>query len=121
MSDGFDLGDGQRHDCRGRWPQPGCPDDRVARDGFVPQGQPQREVEHDLGVLRSAVADLGLCFQEAIDLADRHLSKRVVLEGRQHQGTHVALVQLAGAGRDAVLELDVFEPHLDELGEGRVG
>jgi hypothetical protein len=44
-----------------------------------------------------------------------------VLERRHDELTHVALVERAGAGRDLVLQVGVFEPQADQLHERAAG
>ncbi|WP_207210353.1 hypothetical protein [Nocardioides zhouii] len=52
-----------------------------------------------------------------VDLANADLAQRVVLKGRQDKLAHVALVEGSGAGSERVLEVQVGEPHVDEMPE----
>ncbi len=49
-----------------------------------------------------------------------HAATPLDATGLRRFRAHVALVQLTSAHGDTVLELNVFKPDLDELGEGRV-
>lgn len=50
-------------------------------------------------------------------LAHADLAQGVMLERRHDDLTHVALVEGSGAGGERVLEVQVGEPHVDEVSE----
>jgi len=70
-------------------------------DCVVADGEPAGKAQDGAGLLRHTVAfRLRKRLDELVDLADADLAQRVVLEGRQDELSHVALVEGVDAGQD---------------------
>lgn len=69
---------------------------------------------------RAFVALLREPFEEVVTAGDADLSQGQVPEVRQQEGLHVPLIQLQGALREPVLELEVFESVRNQVRRGAV-
>ena len=93
---------------------------RISGNRVVPSRQAERQAEHDLGVLRTAVARRRLTLEELVDPVHADLAQRVVLEGIQDQGAHVALVGVLGRRCQPRVLCHVLDPEFHKFREGGV-
>ena len=93
----------------------------VAWEYFVADGKFEADSHHDAGLLGAVVGLLGELPDEVVVSGDADLALGEILECRQHEGPHVALVEVAGGLRDAALDVDFFQPVSTKPGNGLSG
>jgi len=91
----------------------------VARQHLV-HGQPERESQHDPGLLGAVVALLRELLEEVITASHTDLPQREAFEHRQHERLHVPLLQVKSALGEPAFQSEVFEPVGDKVPERAV-
>lgn len=94
---------------------------RIARDDLVADGESEGEAEHDSGLPGATVALPGELLDEVVASCDSDLSERELGERGRDEGAHVSFVEQPSRAGESVFDLHVFEPVVDECGEGAVG
>lgn len=93
----------------------------VARKNFVAHRERGGKAEDDAGLACPVVALFRGLFEELVAARYADLAEGDVLEERQHEGAHVALVQQSRRPGESVFDVHVFEPVRHESWEGAVG
>lgn len=93
---------------------------RIARQDLMADREGEREAEDDARLPGTVVALLRELLEEVVAARDTDLAKRDLLEEREHEGSHVPLVQEPGGSGEPIFELHVFQPIGDERRERAV-
>ncbi|MBG9887304.1 hypothetical protein ABE10_12365 [Bacillus toyonensis] len=87
----------------------------------MPDGESEGEAENDAGLAGTVVALLCELFEEVVAAGHSDLAEGDVLEEREDEGAHVPLVELPCRAGEAVFELHVLQPVVDQGCERAVG
>lgn len=79
------------------------------------------ETENDACLAGTVVALLRELFEEVVAAGHADFPERDVLEERQYERTHVALIEQSGRAGEAVFEFHVLQPVVDQGSERTVG